>query len=299
MKNFFKEISKASKQQSKLLSYSEKQLSLMRDLRQSNYFRALTGKEQEAISIQDNRDLSNSNPNNNVIIVSEHSSNDVKYSKILDEEEPFLRSHEATDVGVFDLTSSISEMSKTLAVCSNFSKLIIDPAQPILSQRLVREYYREEEQSGVKIPISINHQGYRLFDRLETYYLEYHKILLDVLEFIQPNIVLNIHTHDPDLSQTDLDALIYTPEDDSKFTNEIIQSLEKLNLKTLIKKKLRQNDHQFCSPVLFENLIYYYQDKTLDGCYISLNSNKLLFEKDFRDGICDSISEVIRKQSKL
>ena len=56
-------------------------------MRNSHLFRALNGKEEEAVSIVDNRDISGGNPNNRVLITCEHASNDVKYTKLSDEEE--------------------------------------------------------------------------------------------------------------------------------------------------------------------------------------------------------------------
>jgi len=44
------------------------------------------------VSVVDNRDISEGKPNNRVLIVCEHASNDVKYTKLSDEEEHLLRS---------------------------------------------------------------------------------------------------------------------------------------------------------------------------------------------------------------
>jgi len=41
--------------------------------------------------------------------------------------------------------------------------------------------------------------------------MEYHKIILDCMEFLDCDTILNIHSHDPDLSKTDTDILIYSP----------------------------------------------------------------------------------------
>lgn len=50
-------------------------------------FRSLNGKEEEAVSVVDNRDISGGKPNNRVLITCEHASNDIKYTKLSDEEE--------------------------------------------------------------------------------------------------------------------------------------------------------------------------------------------------------------------
>lgn len=53
-----------------------------------------------------------------------------------------MRSNEAFDVGAAEIVSELSERTKCLSVFSNFSKLIIDQTKPIISQDLIREYYR-------------------------------------------------------------------------------------------------------------------------------------------------------------
>ena len=86
-----------------------------------------------------------------------------------------------------------------MGICANFSKLIIDPAKPLVSKELVRTLYRELDAEGNPVPVSFNYRGYRLFERLETFYLEYHKILLEAVEYLEPQIILNVHTHDPSM----------------------------------------------------------------------------------------------------
>jgi hypothetical protein len=57
---------------------------------------------------------------------------------------------------------------------SNFSKLIIDPSKPLTSRDLVRDKYSTiNPRSGKPYPISFNKDGYRIYERLEFYYLEY------------------------------------------------------------------------------------------------------------------------------
>lgn len=47
-----------------------------------------------------------------------------------------------------------------------------------------------------------------------------------------------------------------------------------------IRNTLHSNDPEFCSPMIMENLLNYYPGgRRLDGCYISVNNNKLLFEQ--------------------
>lgn len=110
---------------------------------------------------------------------------------------------------------------KCLAVCTNYSRLYIDAAKPIASQDLVRIFYKERDSDGNLLPISFNADGYRLFERLETFYLEYHKVLNEAMEFLEPEIILNIHSFDPDFVSFKSDVVLYSPEKDS----EILKSL--------------------------------------------------------------------------
>ena len=54
-----------------------------------NLFRNLTGKEEEALTIMDNRDVfgaSSDEPNNDMLVICDHASNDLKFIKPADYE---------------------------------------------------------------------------------------------------------------------------------------------------------------------------------------------------------------------
>ena len=72
-------------------------------------FRSLNGKEEEAVTILDNRDVSEGEPNNDVLIICDHAVNDVKFMKVTDPEQGLIRSIEGYDAGAGDLASSLSE----------------------------------------------------------------------------------------------------------------------------------------------------------------------------------------------
>ncbi len=72
-------------------SFTDKQ-TVIRELRNTNLFRSLNGKEEEAVSVVDNRDITEGKPNNRVLITCEHASNDIKYTKLSTEEEHLHRS---------------------------------------------------------------------------------------------------------------------------------------------------------------------------------------------------------------
>lgn len=64
---------------------------MVKSLRDTHLFRILSGKEQEAVSVVDNRDISQGKPNNRVIVTCEHASSDIKYTKLSDQEEHLAR----------------------------------------------------------------------------------------------------------------------------------------------------------------------------------------------------------------
>lgn len=157
------------------------------------------------------------------MIFSEHTSNDLKFIKPLDSEGELIRSHEAYDLAAQEVVDNLSERLQCLAVCANFSRLIIDPGQSLLSKQLVRTHFKELDEQGDPIPISFNYTGYRLFERLDTYYLEYHKLLSEAMDYLEPEIVVNIHTHDPILSKVESDVVLYSPD----FHSALLHSMER------------------------------------------------------------------------
>ena len=52
--------------------------------------------------------------------------------------------------------------------------------------------------------------------------MEYHKIIIEAMEFLEPEYIINVHTHDPDLVKLDNDVIIYNPNGDSR----VVESLE-------------------------------------------------------------------------
>jgi len=189
--------------------FEDNQKDLMASMRNTHLFRSLNGKEEEAVSVVDYRDITEGKPNNRVLITCEHASNDVKYTKLSDDEEHLQRSQHYHDIGAADLTFNLSEELKCVAVMGNFSRLFIDPSKPLSDMHLIRTTYRAPDNT---IPVSFNAQGYRLYERLENFYLEYHKLLRESLDFLEPTCILNIHSHDPELSPSvDADVILYHP----------------------------------------------------------------------------------------
>ena len=105
-------------------------------------FRSLNGKEDEAVTVADNRDVTQGKPNNRVLITCDHASNDIKFIKPLAYEEELIRSQEYFDIGAADLAYSLSEKQRCMAVMSNYSKLLIDPSKHVVDEQLIRNYYK-------------------------------------------------------------------------------------------------------------------------------------------------------------
>ena len=133
-----------------------------------------------------------------MIITCEHASNDVKYTKLLPHEEELSRSHDYFDIGAADLANQLSEEMKCVAVLANYCKLFCDPSKPLVDSQIIRYHYKQLDEEGKLQMVSFNNQGFRLYERLESYYLEYHKILQEVMEYVEPELVINVHSHDAD-----------------------------------------------------------------------------------------------------
>lgn len=54
-----------------------------------------------------------------------------------------------------------------------------------------------------------------------------------------------------------------------------------------------------CSPLVFENMIYNTEGKTLDGLFISANSNKLLFEPEWGEKVSEVIFKAVKETHKI
>jgi len=96
------------------------------------------------------------------------------------------------DIGAEELVNLLSEELKVMSVICNFSKLLADPSKPICSADLIRHIYKTNPSQ----PVSMNDEGYYLSSRVNSYWMEYHKILAEMMHFIQPKLVIGVHTHE-------------------------------------------------------------------------------------------------------
>ena len=110
----------------------------------------------------------------------------------------------------------LAESTQCMAVLSNYSKAIIDPSLPLHSEDLVKLVYHHTED---QMPIVFN-KDYRadLQARINDFYAVYHTVLGEVIQFLQPDLLLNIHTHrvksikDTTQQRLEDDMIIYMPD---------------------------------------------------------------------------------------
>ena len=123
----------------------------------------------------------------------EYGSKDLKGFLAEDNEERVLvDGSDAYDVGAADLTDYLSEQLNCIAVVANFSKLIIDPGLPLANANLVRLTY----DSNPLQPVSFNGSVLDYKDRIKNFYVPFTSVLAEALFFSQPQLVINIRTHD-------------------------------------------------------------------------------------------------------
>lgn len=120
------------------------------------------------------------NSNNKLLLICEHASNDLKGTPTDYKEKSYLLGHDAFDPGAADLSNYISEKTKCLALHTNFSKLLVNPSLPLIADNLVQLKYSDGSF------ISFNKDGYDLAERLDNFYFIYHKILAEILWFLNP-----------------------------------------------------------------------------------------------------------------
>lgn len=114
-----------------------------------------------------------------------------------------------------------------MAILTNFSKLIVDPAVPICNQDLIRLFYNTKDDQGEPLEISVNQKGFRLWERLADSYLEYQKVLNEVMLFLErPKIIISIHSHEPDPTDASSVITLYRPwlpqfSDESLLINQL------------------------------------------------------------------------------
>lgn len=158
--------------------------------RMTTLFRELSTKESVHTSVYDFRkvgDLKNKTNivNNKIIITCEHATNNFhQYAKFLSEKDKqFLNTHWAYDIGAKDITINLAEYVECFSICTNFSRLILDPNRGLLSNTLIRKFVEIDHE------LDVNKVDDRV-ERVNLFYNPYFEILYEALNFINQNILL-------------------------------------------------------------------------------------------------------------
>jgi len=59
--------------------------------------------------------------------------------------------------------------------------------------------------------------------------------------------------------------------------------------------KLPINHKELCSPMVLDNIVHFRENSLIDGCYISLDSNMILFEEIWEREISEILSKAIQE----
>ncbi len=113
-------------------------------------------------------------------------------------DERFLRTHIALDIGAKDLTLSLAEAFRARAVCSDFSRLLVDP-----NRAMDRDDHIPAVSDGIKIPGNVGLSAVEREERIQRFFEPYHLALaeeIDTARRIYGNpLVVSIHSFTPRL----------------------------------------------------------------------------------------------------
>ncbi len=154
-------------------------------------FRELTYKEKQHTQLFDFRNILEDKPNNKFIITCEHATNNFhSFEKLLSKsDKTFIDTHWAYDPGAKEVALRLAEITKTLLIYPNFSRLILDPNRSLISTTLIREFVEGN------IRFDLNHPDVQYREkRLELFYYPYHEILSEVINFLRPKYFISVHS---------------------------------------------------------------------------------------------------------
>lgn len=157
----------------------------------SSLFRELTYKERQHTQVFDFRDIIEEKPNNQIVITCEHATNNFhNFEKFLSKsDKQFINTHWAYDPGAKDVALKLAEITNTLLIYPNFSRLILDPNRSLISSTLIREFVEGN------VRFEMNHPDIQIRSkRLELFYYPYHEILYEVFDFIKPKYFISVHS---------------------------------------------------------------------------------------------------------
>ena len=105
-----------------------------------------------------------------------------------------MQRHIAFDVGAKSLAIELGNILNAPVVCSNFSRLVIDPNRGEKDPTLVMQLY-----DGTIIPANKNIAKQEILRRLNLFYRPYHNAIDQILAPIENPIIVSIHSFTPQL----------------------------------------------------------------------------------------------------
>ena len=217
-------------------------------------------------------------------------------------------SQNAYDIGSFELATELSEQIKWIWVVSNVSKLLIDYNKSLISKHMIlysilNKETVNPEYKGDKIKIDMNVFA-QTDQRLNYYYLEYHKLVREVIEFLLPLYHIDIHTYelmsdynpsDYKIKWDDIGIQLYSPVHNA-FYATLKNSLESSGLKCFTDPYLPHLAHHQCGTFLLDSV----RDYDLEGKHV-INSvqisvpNYWAKDTEFREHLVNVLVESINK----
>ena len=131
------------------------------------------------------------------VIICDHASNFVPRSVAdgnLGINKKEMQRHIAFDVGAKGLALELGKSLGAPVVCSNYSRLVIDPNRGEKDPTLVMQLY-----DGTIIPANKNVTDLEIERRLDLFYRPYHDAIKNLLNSFQDPIIVSIHSFTPQL----------------------------------------------------------------------------------------------------
>lgn len=226
-------------------------------------------------------------PNNKIIITCEHATNNFHSyeTKLSKSDKEYLETHWAYDIGAKDTALSLAEKTESLAISTNFSRLIIDPNRNILSNTLIRKFVE------VDVELDINKDDDRE-KRIELYYLPYYNLLYEVLNTLNPNYFISIHSFTPYYEKEkkrDFHVGLLFKED-----NPLNKSIYKHFKKNEVSFRINE-PYDMNSGFMFnyDAICNYNFPELCEGVMIEVR-NDMAENNDYREFITDVLSDAIK-----
>ena len=135
-----------------------------------------------------------------------------------------MQRHIAFDLGAKGLALELGKSLGAPVVCSNYSRLVIDPNRGEKDPTLVMQLY-----DGTIIPANKNVTDLEIDRRLDLFYRPYHDAIKNLLDSFENPIIVSIHSFTPQLKgkKTRPWHVGLLSSGDRRFHNVLLKSFEK------------------------------------------------------------------------